>query len=139
DRPAQDERQSESRGAYSMTISPQQGRDHRQGDQREQDEDTDVPLRVRKQAEGGAAVDHMGQAQEAGDHGHALVQNDALRDQPLPELVGQEDADRSQEVVLAHVSAPGHFPWFSFSISSSAATQRSHTVGYFMLSPTRVE
>ena len=91
-------------GGHGMAVPPQQRRDDDQSNNRKQHQHRDFPLggRIGEQAEGGAAILHMGDAKETGNDLFAIVQRDILRDRPLGDAIEQHHQKGDQEVIPAH-------------------------------------
>src|SRR3954447_678390 len=118
-----------------MAVAPQQSDDNGQRNYRKQNQHGNLPLprRIGKQAECSAPVLDVSDTEQAGNHRNALVQSQPAGDELLGDTVQNDDAQRDDELKLAHTADRG------YSSSRRIALQRSHTVGYSASSPTWVE
>lgn len=85
-------------------------------------------------AEGDAGVFRVGEIEEAANYGD-VFETETPNSPGLTRLIEKINAERRDQIT----DAPWNAGLQLFSISCSAATQRSHTVGWSDDSPTRVE
>ena len=80
-------------------------------DNRKQYQHRDLPLRGRvgEKTKGRAAILHMGDTEEPGNHLFAIVQRDVFRDRPLGDAIEHHDREGDEEMKPAHYVVIGHW------------------------------
>src|SRR5438874_11232814 len=99
----------------------------------------------------------MRDVKDPGDHGDAVVQRNVSSHQALAQTVEEQYSQRDKQMVAAHHPVAGHYSVaghcclaghsdYELDVAGSSpskppttGTHRSHKVGYFVFSPTRVE